>query len=279
MKTCQECRMGFEETRSHPRSKCTNCLEKHKRNRNRLIVKTIRETNPCVVCGEKDPVVLEFHHVCPKDKIPTRNGKSGISGLLAGGRSVSLLKEEIEKCIMVCANDHRRIESGIIDATKYARIVVSNQKGTSMKVYALVAVEVDKVEFHHFNQVRSKIENKDVSIVASFTGFEQDEEGRYLTSNEQDVFTEAFTWVATYEEHGTGDTDFILIEPEMIQFIFEGILSLPDRQAKFLEMQDTDYGYMAEFSRPWEPEPHEAWEIPVERDPQIITVEFTRKGA
>lgn len=57
--------------------------------------------HPCVDCGESDPVVLEFDHVC--------GDKSGDISNLAGGEfSTSRLKLEIEKCEVRCANCHRR---------------------------------------------------------------------------------------------------------------------------------------------------------------------------
>ena len=57
------------------------------------------KSNPCVDCGEADPLVLEFDHL--KDKrfdigagLPDRNWEK--------------LLEEMEKCDVVCANCHRR---------------------------------------------------------------------------------------------------------------------------------------------------------------------------
>jgi hypothetical protein len=66
--------------------------------RMRLILEYF-EDNPCIDCGESDPLVLEFDHV--KDKcfdigagLPDRNWESILS--------------EIAKCEVVCANCHRR---------------------------------------------------------------------------------------------------------------------------------------------------------------------------
>jgi hypothetical protein len=57
--------------------------------------------NPCVDCGEADPVVLEFDHV--------RGQKRKVmSTLVAEGYSLKAIKEEIAKCDVVCANCHRR---------------------------------------------------------------------------------------------------------------------------------------------------------------------------
>lgn len=56
--------------------------------------------NPCVDCGESDPIVLEFDH--QKDK------KFCISTGGSRGYSLDKLKSEIEKCQVRCANCHRR---------------------------------------------------------------------------------------------------------------------------------------------------------------------------
>lgn len=65
----------------------------------KFIVKFLRD-NPCVDCGEADLIVLEFDHL--------RDKKYTISTLLGSGHSMGLLKREIAKCEVVCANCHRR---------------------------------------------------------------------------------------------------------------------------------------------------------------------------
>lgn len=58
--------------------------------------------NPCVDCGEKDPLVLEFDHKDPKDK------SFGISEALGKMIGWEKIKNEINKCEVRCANCHRR---------------------------------------------------------------------------------------------------------------------------------------------------------------------------
>lgn len=55
--------------------------------------------HPCVDCGEKDPIVLEFDHI--KDKYKE------ISKLIRDS-SFQRLKDEVVKCEIRCANCHRR---------------------------------------------------------------------------------------------------------------------------------------------------------------------------
>jgi hypothetical protein len=69
--------------------------------RTRWLIKYFKE-HPCVDCGERDPVVLEFDHLRDKvfdigHSLPYRNWRS--------------ILEEIEKCDVVCRNCHRRREA------------------------------------------------------------------------------------------------------------------------------------------------------------------------
>ena len=69
--------------------------------RNREYVYQHLLLNPCVACGEKDPVVLEFDHV--------RGEKANnVSSMVRAASSIDVIKKEIAKCDVVCANCHRR---------------------------------------------------------------------------------------------------------------------------------------------------------------------------
>lgn len=59
------------------------------------------KAHPCVDCGERDPVVLEFDHV-RGEKV------DNISRMLCSTRSLKVIQEEIAKCDVRCANCHRR---------------------------------------------------------------------------------------------------------------------------------------------------------------------------
>jgi hypothetical protein len=56
--------------------------------------------HPCIDCGEDDIVVLDFDHV--------RDKEAGISNLVTAGAPWERILAEIEKCEVVCSNDHRR---------------------------------------------------------------------------------------------------------------------------------------------------------------------------
>ena len=54
-------------------------------------------------CGEKDPIVLEFDHMDGK-----KSKHYEVSTLVSSGRSLSVIMEEISKCVVRCCNCHRR---------------------------------------------------------------------------------------------------------------------------------------------------------------------------
>lgn len=58
--------------------------------------------HPCHDCKEKDIVVLDFDHTSMQNKLKP------IAQLLTDGCSIATIKTEIAKCIVRCANCHRR---------------------------------------------------------------------------------------------------------------------------------------------------------------------------
>ena len=58
----------------------------------------------CELCSEKDPVCIDFHH---KDS----SNKDYDVGVMRDW-SKDRIKEEIDKCIRVCSNCHRKIHAG-----------------------------------------------------------------------------------------------------------------------------------------------------------------------
>ena len=73
------------------------------RERIRAYITAHLKANPCVDCGEADPIILEFDHI----------GKAGtkdfnISDATRKGVSMKKLKDEIAKCEVRCANCHRK---------------------------------------------------------------------------------------------------------------------------------------------------------------------------
>jgi len=63
----------------------------------------------CAVCGYDRCVVnLHFHHVHPDEK--------SFALSVASGKSLADYRRELRKCVLVCANCHGEIETGIIES-------------------------------------------------------------------------------------------------------------------------------------------------------------------
>jgi hypothetical protein len=82
------------------KSKRFNAIYKKKR---RIAVLELKMSNPCNICGEADPRVLEFDHIDHKAK------NHSIANMVSrGGYSIKNVFKEILKCQVLCANCHRR---------------------------------------------------------------------------------------------------------------------------------------------------------------------------
>ncbi len=71
------------------------------RRRTRLLVLRYLESHPCVDCGERDPVVLQFHHV-------RGTKRDNVGSLVADSYEWHIVETEIAKCVVLCANCHTR---------------------------------------------------------------------------------------------------------------------------------------------------------------------------
>ena len=135
MKRCSHCK-EYKETDMFPKNKshkdgfhheCKDCANKRRKNyirykskrnpdygknlslkrRRELTNWLITNNKSCSFCGENEPCCLDFHHIDPSLK------KMSIS---AAFRSVSKERvlSEINKCVILCANCHRKLHRGKI---------------------------------------------------------------------------------------------------------------------------------------------------------------------
>ena len=81
----------------------------------------------CQSCGyDKTPNSLHFHHVIESTKLfnisefYSQKGKNG-----KVPKSISLLVQELNKCILVCANCHNEIHAGIKEIDEIIRITIT----------------------------------------------------------------------------------------------------------------------------------------------------------
>lgn len=65
-----------------------------------------KRKHPCIVCGETAVECLDFHHLKDKDIEVSKLRRKG---------SINRLITEISKCIVLCANCHRKVHAGTLN--------------------------------------------------------------------------------------------------------------------------------------------------------------------
>lgn len=104
---CKKCHTIHQKDRNitpHQRTKARNRNRLYKQKRQKenkeFLINYLKE-NPCIECGESDIIVLEFDHIESDKKF------KNIS-VLRKHYNLKILKKEIEKCQVLCANCHRK---------------------------------------------------------------------------------------------------------------------------------------------------------------------------
>lgn len=83
---------------------------RRKNERKRTLIEwlqTYKSEHPCIECGESEPICIDFHHVDPAQK------EVNVASLVNCG-SLKKLQAEIEKCVPLCANCHRKVHAGLL---------------------------------------------------------------------------------------------------------------------------------------------------------------------
>lgn len=79
-------------------------LEKNRRKRLQEYKNGLKQRG-CIICGETAPPCLDFHHVDRK----TKEGTVGVLSTYSKKRMII----EASKCVILCANCHRKLHSGL----------------------------------------------------------------------------------------------------------------------------------------------------------------------
>ena len=92
---------GFDKNGNQKyRGYCKDCANKIERERYQKKKKFIEsQKHKCAKCGEDRVYILDFHHI-------DKNKKDFTIGKIKKG-NLDLIQEEIDKCIVLCANCHR----------------------------------------------------------------------------------------------------------------------------------------------------------------------------
>ena len=101
---CRDCRRKYNaayyQKHSEKYKACRRVNQPRYRQQRRELLVEYLSNNPCVDCGERDPVVLELDHV---------NGEKYKNvGDMMSGHGWKRILREISKCVVRCANCHRR---------------------------------------------------------------------------------------------------------------------------------------------------------------------------
>lgn len=80
---------------------CHNSYVKKMYNKKHQDIESLKAYCKCAKCGQSRGYVLDFHHKDPLSKEDT------IAQLISSNVSLSKIKEEIDKCVILCANCHR----------------------------------------------------------------------------------------------------------------------------------------------------------------------------
>lgn len=107
---CKVCRKVID-SESYKKSESRQLSIKDRRDRireyNRTLMRRYKAFCGCKFCDESEPVALDLHHLDPNEK--DLNPSSAI------GFSTTSMKKEIRKCIVLCANCHRKVHAGILE--------------------------------------------------------------------------------------------------------------------------------------------------------------------
>jgi len=79
------------------------------------------DTLSCSTCGEDENITLDFHHKDESTK------EYLVSQMIHEFRSKEKTIKEIEKCVVLCSNCHRKVHAGLISDKKLKTLIVSQK--------------------------------------------------------------------------------------------------------------------------------------------------------
>lgn len=99
MKFCNICNKAIKQLQNRNRNRCSGCTTKMRRYRTKMAAVKLLGGS-CTKCGyNKNISAFEFHHLDPSQK------DFNIGN--AANKSWEVIKKEIQKCVLLCANCHK----------------------------------------------------------------------------------------------------------------------------------------------------------------------------
>lgn len=82
-----------------------NKIKRIKRKNIRQLIQEYKLSHGCAICGyNRCAAALDFHHISDDKKFC-------IASAIRNNKGISIVKEEIKKCIVICANCHRELHA------------------------------------------------------------------------------------------------------------------------------------------------------------------------
>lgn len=102
---CKECQRAYKLEHYYNNKKAH--YERNKKTEQRIAeyINAYKRSHPCLICGEDAIECLDFHHLGNKELEVSKLRKKG---------SLNKVINEISKCVVLCANCHRKVHAGTI---------------------------------------------------------------------------------------------------------------------------------------------------------------------
>ncbi len=103
---CKPCAIAAAQSNNRKDLRKVACRAKDKRRKVFKLVESIKESYGCCLCGEKCGCCLSFHHI--------NDDKDVDVSTLVLKKNIRKLFLEMNKCVVVCENCHRKVHRGIL---------------------------------------------------------------------------------------------------------------------------------------------------------------------
>jgi len=108
----------------------------------------------CNICGNKNPIVLELHHINPENK------EKCFSDMVRKNSNYKSIKKEIQKCKLYCRNCHQELHNikQIPKNLKNKKFILQIQNNNCKCVSCGYGNNISCLEFHHKNKKTKKLQ-------------------------------------------------------------------------------------------------------------------------
>ncbi len=135
----------------------------------------IKDAASCVNCGETTNVCLDFHHLDPATKFME------VATMVGVGYQISRVAAEIEKCIVLCSNCHRKVHHGLLEIekgeneVKLKEVSLTTKANTYAKEFFEEVATKPEGKFYAFEEdlpettIRSRAQQAGAALGVKFT--------------------------------------------------------------------------------------------------------------